>query len=449
SPIPTASSPVPTACLNGSSEISSEARLVSKRVSHQEESPSLDNILSLTNRIHKDHPKSQIIGPVDTPIQTRHKSKMVEEQKPKRVSDALQDPSWVEAMQEELLQFKIQKVWTLVDCPKGVRPIGTKRVLKNKKDERGIVKLRIKQYFQVQDYALWDVIENENSFKPVPRTSTNADGTSTLTIPGLVTTEEKAQKNNDVKARSKLLMALPNEHLLTFSQYKDAKTLFEAIQARFGGNDATNKTQRTLLKQMYKNSNAPSIESLDSIFNRNKADLDTMSIDDLYNTFKIVEQEVKRTVVSRSLNMAFLSSPGSTNEVDTASIQVSAANTPVSIVSSLNNTANLSDATVYAFLANQPNGSQLVHEDLEKIHEDDQEEIDLKWQLALLSIRVRRSPRNQESRPRNQDSSRKTMIMEDTSFKAMVVIDGAGFDRSYMVDDDVPTNMAFMAFLDS
>nr|GEX68227.1 ribonuclease H-like domain-containing protein [Tanacetum cinerariifolium] len=65
-----------------------------------------------------------------------------------------------------------------------------------------------------------------------------------------------------------LLMALPNEHLLTFSQYKDAKTLFEAIQARFGGNDATKKTQRTLLKQMYENFNVPSTESLDSIFNK-------------------------------------------------------------------------------------------------------------------------------------------------------------------------------------
>nr|GFB74122.1 hypothetical protein [Tanacetum cinerariifolium] len=117
SPIPTVSSPVPTACLNDSSKTSSEARLVSKRVANQEETPSLDNILSLTNRfddilkvstssdeiigvkadvsnmetsilasptptlrIHKDHPKSQIMGPVDTLIQTRHKSKMVEEQ---------------------------------------------------------------------------------------------------------------------------------------------------------------------------------------------------------------------------------------------------------------------------------------------------------------------------------------------------------------------------------
>ncbi|GKG29521.1 hypothetical protein Tco_0416886, partial [Tanacetum coccineum] len=53
-----------------------------------------------------------------------------------------------------------------------------------------------------------------------------------------VTTKEKAQKNNDVKARSMLLRALPNEHLMTFNHYKDAKTLFAAIQTRFGGNES-------------------------------------------------------------------------------------------------------------------------------------------------------------------------------------------------------------------
>nr|GFB14308.1 copia protein [Tanacetum cinerariifolium] len=60
-------------------------------------------------------------------------------EEPKKISDALKDPSWVEAMQEELLQFKIQNVWSLVNYPEGVRPIGTKWVLKKKKDERGIV----------------------------------------------------------------------------------------------------------------------------------------------------------------------------------------------------------------------------------------------------------------------------------------------------------------------
>ncbi|GKD80161.1 hypothetical protein Tco_1342782 [Tanacetum coccineum] len=66
--------------------------------------------------------------------------------------------------------------------------------------------LRIEQYFQVQDYALWDVIENEHSFKPIAKTTTNADGTSTTLIPGLVTTEEKVQKKNDMKARNLVVM---------------------------------------------------------------------------------------------------------------------------------------------------------------------------------------------------------------------------------------------------
>ncbi|GJV37128.1 putative ribonuclease H-like domain-containing protein [Tanacetum coccineum] len=416
-----------------------------------------------------------------------------------------------------------------------------------KQGEYEMWRLRIEQYFQIQDYALWDVIENGNSFKPTARTTTNADGTSTSMIPGAVTTEEKTQKKNDVKARSMLLMALPNEHLLTFNQYKDAKTLFDAIQTRFGGNDATKKTQKTLLKQMYENFNAPSTESLDSIFNRlqkivsqlailgenisqedlnlkflrslpsewnthvvvwrNKPDLDSMSFDDLYNNFKIVEQEVKRTATSStsssSQNMAFVSSPSSINEVNTANVQVSTASPSVSTYSTQDSTANLSDATVYAFLANQPNGSQLVHEDLEQIHEDDLEEMDLKWQLALLSMRARRyyqrtgkkitingsdtagydkskvecfnchkmghfarecrslareckSPRNQESMPRihdngnrNQDISRRTVNVEETSSKAMVAIDGASFDWSFMAKEEVTTNMALMAFSDS
>ncbi|GJX20508.1 hypothetical protein Tco_0223185 [Tanacetum coccineum] len=153
--------------------------------------------------------------------------------------------------------------------------------------------------------------------------------------------------------------------------------------------------------------------------------------------------------------MAFVSSLSSTNEVNTAygvstaNTQVSPVSIQVSTASTQVNTANLSDATIYAFLASQPKGSQLVHEDLEQIHEDDLEEMDLKWKLALLSMRTRRGPRNQDSRNRNQDSSRRTINVEETSSKVVVAIDGAGFDWSYMADDEVPTNMALMAFSDS
>nr|GEV64221.1 hypothetical protein [Tanacetum cinerariifolium] len=133
--------------------------------------------------------------------------------------------------------------------------------------------------------------------------------------------------------------------------------------------------------------------------------------------------------------MAFVSSPStnSTNEVPTAH-RVSTASTKVSI-------ANLSDATVYAFLSNQSNGSQLIHDDLEQIHEDDLKEMDLKWQLALLSMRAKRIW--------NQDSPRRTVNVEETPPKDMVAINGVGFEWSYMAEDEVPTNMALMDFSDS
>nr|GEX51664.1 hypothetical protein [Tanacetum cinerariifolium] len=337
-------------------------------------------------------------------------------------------------------------------------------------------RLQIEQYFKIQDYSLWDVIEN-----------------------GPVTIEEKAKKKNDVKPKSMLLMALPNEHLMTFHQDKDAKTLFAAIETRFSRNEAAKKTQKTLLKQLYKNLSATSIESLDLIFNRlrklvsqlavlgvffsqedlnlkflrslpsewnshvmvwrNKSDLDTMNLNDLYNNFKIVEQEVRGTTSTNtsSQNMDFVSSPNpnNTNEV-LADFGVSTASPQVS-------TANLSKATVYDFLANQLNGSQLVHEDLEQIHEEDLEEMDLKWQLALLSMRAKRVPRNQENRTKNQETIRRTVNVEDTYSKAMesdeedkvnlllrkrerlLNLVWISFDWSYMADDEALTNMAFMA----
>ncbi|GJR28019.1 hypothetical protein Tco_1104251 [Tanacetum coccineum] len=99
--------------------------------------------------------------------------------------------------------------------------------------------IRIKQYFQIQDYALWEVIEYGNSWVPIPITAPESGPSTALKMTVPSTTEEKICKKNDVKARSLLLMALPNEHQLTFNQYADAQSMFIAIKARFGGNDAT------------------------------------------------------------------------------------------------------------------------------------------------------------------------------------------------------------------
>nr|GFD27780.1 hypothetical protein [Tanacetum cinerariifolium] len=115
-----------------------------------------------TTRVYKYHHVTQIIGDLSSVPYTKSIVRMVKEQggltqinnedfhtrmfvcflsqeEPKRVHQALKDPSSIEAMQEELLQFKMQKVWVLVDLPKGKRAIGSKWVFRNKKDERGIV----------------------------------------------------------------------------------------------------------------------------------------------------------------------------------------------------------------------------------------------------------------------------------------------------------------------
>nr|GEU79393.1 hypothetical protein [Tanacetum cinerariifolium] len=133
-PIPTVSSLVLTACLNDSLEPSNKSNGVEADVSNMERTITASPIRTL--KIHKDHPKSQIIGPVDILIQTKNKSK--------------------------------ENVWTLVDCPKGVRPIGTKWFLKNKKDKRGIV-IRNKARLVAQGHTQEEGIDYNEVFLHVAR----------------------------------------------------------------------------------------------------------------------------------------------------------------------------------------------------------------------------------------------------------------------------------------
>ncbi|GJZ02177.1 ribonuclease H-like domain-containing protein, partial [Tanacetum coccineum] len=177
---------------------------------------------------------------------------------------------------------------------------------------------------------------------------------------------------------------------------------------------------------------------------------------------------VKRTAAANNddKNLAFLttSSPSSTNTINTVNTGVSTGNTKVNTASTETSTASFSDATVYAVLSTQPQGSELVHEDLEKIHDDDLKEMDLKWIMALLSMRARKfyqrtgrkiiidgrstagyekskvecfnchkirhfareckAPRNKDNKNWNQGSSSKAVRIEDASEKAMCAIDG-------------------------
>ncbi|GJX05351.1 ribonuclease H-like domain-containing protein [Tanacetum coccineum] len=114
-----------------------------------------------TLRIHNIHPKSQILGDPMSAVQTRSKE-------PKKIAEALQDDSWVQSMQEELLQFKLQQVWVLVDLPHGMKVIGTKWVYRNKRDERGVV-VRNKARLVAQGYTQEEGIDYDEVFAPVAR----------------------------------------------------------------------------------------------------------------------------------------------------------------------------------------------------------------------------------------------------------------------------------------
>ncbi|GJR97613.1 hypothetical protein Tco_0269787 [Tanacetum coccineum] len=219
------------------------------------------------------------------------------------------------------------------------------------------------------DYALWKVIENGAT---LPKTKI-VEGV--MTEMPITTAEEKGQRRLEVKARSTLILGIPNEHQLKFNFIKDAKMLLEAVKKRFGGNAAKRRTQRNLLKQQYENFTALSSEMLDQTFDRlqkivsqlelldeklsqedvnqkllrslspewnthavvwrNKAYLDTMSMDDLYNNLKVYELEVKGMPSSSSSihNMAFVSSlnnnTGSTNKAVNTAYRVSTASTQV------------------------------------------------------------------------------------------------------------------------
>ncbi|GJT87152.1 ribonuclease H-like domain-containing protein [Tanacetum coccineum] len=298
--------------------------------------------------------------------------------------------------------------------------------------------------------------------------------------------EEKQDRRNEMKARGNLLMALPNKDQLKFHSYKDAKFLMEAIAKRYGGNKESKKVQRTLLKQQYENFTRSSSETMDQTFDRslpsewkthaliwrNKEEIETISLDDLYNNLKIYEPELTRSssTSQNPQNVAFVSSNStnsncnsSTNEADNTAYGVSAAHTQCNPTSG----DNLSDAMICAFLASQPNSPQLAREDLEQIDPDDLEEMDLQWEMAMLTIRARRfikrtgrkldvngqrvgfdrskvecynchknghfarecrAPRNQENRGR--ENSRRTMTVETPTKNALVAQDGIGGSSS-------------------
>nr|GEV35984.1 putative reverse transcriptase domain-containing protein [Tanacetum cinerariifolium] len=293
------------------------------------------------------------------------------------------------------------------------------------------------------DYALWEVIENGAT---LPKTQV-VEGV--MTEMPITSAEEKVQKRLDLKARSTLMMGIPNEYQLKFNSLKDAKKLLKGVEKRFDGNAATKKTQRNLLKSL-----SPEWNTHVVVW-RNKADLDTKSMDDLYNNLKGYEPEIKGMSSSSSStqNMAFVSS-------------------------SNNNTSNTNGLVNTAHRV-----STASTQDLKQIHPYDIEEMDLRWQLAMLTMRARRflkktrrkltvngnetigfdksnvecynchkrrhftkecrAPRNQDNK--HKESSRRSVLVETSASIALVLCDGlSGYYWSDQAEEG--SNYALMDF---
>nr|GEU40714.1 hypothetical protein [Tanacetum cinerariifolium] len=228
------------------------------------------------------------------------------------------------------------------------------------------------------DYGLWEVIENGATF---PKTQV-VDGV--ITMMPIMNADEKQQRRLEVKIRSTLMKVIPNKHQLKFNSIKYAKQLLEAVERRFDRNTTTKKTQRNLLKQQFEKFFASSSEMLDQTFDR------------LQNTNGVVN-------TAQAINTA--------NGVATARIQVNVID-------------NLSDAVICAFPASQPNSPQLAHENVEQIHPDDIEEIDLR--CATTDTRGDTLLGSVELQEIKIPSTRRSVLVETPTSTALVSCDGLG-----------------------
>ncbi|GJV44020.1 putative ribonuclease H-like domain-containing protein [Tanacetum coccineum] len=307
------------------------------------------------------------------------------------------------------------------------------------KDDYDTWAMEMEHYLEYIDNEVWKVIQNGNSKKRVTK---GKDGVYRVLPP--TTQEEQVADEKERKARTLLLMAVPKDHLRRFHGMDDAKEIWAAIKTRFGGNANSKKMQKAVLKQQFEAFTISSKESLEKGYDRfqkllsqldalgagvsdedanhkflrslppawdslamtmrTKKNIDTLSIDDLYNNLSVFEQDIQKTSSSSltSDNVAFLSqakassskhkpshSSGSYSSYTTSSSKATPTATP-----------GLADEVIHSFLATNADDVDLIHEDLDQIDDLDLEEMDINWQIAMTAIKIKKFYKKTGRRPR-------------------------------------------------
>nr|GFA97464.1 hypothetical protein [Tanacetum cinerariifolium] len=273
----------------------------------------------------------------------------------------------IRAWRETLILGEIPTITSHSDCPNSQKKMDHQYptvakipVLDTGKFEQW--QFRIQQYLQDKHYALWEVIKFGDSYK-VPTNSDPADSSTNDRRTVTVTTDDMQKKKNDLKARTTLLLSLPDEHQLRLQLIVSQLQLMDVDIEK----DDLNKKFLTSLAPEW---------LMHTIVWRNRNDLESMSLDDLYNHLKVYEAEVQKKPNLNSQDMAFISSSKNNNNEDGNTVYVTTATTafPTSSV----NVAIISQDTASTFIASQSNDSQIKFEDINQIDEDDMEEMDIK-----------------------------------------------------------------------
>ncbi|GJR80930.1 putative ribonuclease H-like domain-containing protein [Tanacetum coccineum] len=354
--------------------------------------------------------------------------------------------------------------------------LSTIKILILKKGEYNIWAMKVEHYLEHTDYPIWEVIQKRNG--PV-QVSTDINGEIKVLPPKIA--KEILARERERKAKTTLLMAIPEDHLAKF------QSLLSQLDIH-GAGVSTEDVNQKFLRSL------PASWSQVSLIMRTKPGVDTLSFDDLYNILRVFESDIKGSTTSSSSiqNVAFVSSEStnSTNDVSTAY----GVSTSSGYNSQRENSSSYTDELMYSFFANQSSGPQLDHEDLEQLDEFDLEEMDLKWQVAMISMRLKkfykktgrrlqfdakepvgfnktkvecfnchktghfarecRSKGNQESRRRDagntgykaKDNGRRPGKQEEP--KALVTLDGEGVDWTGHAEDE-QENFALMAYSNS
>nr|GEW46859.1 ribonuclease H-like domain-containing protein [Tanacetum cinerariifolium] len=325
---------------------------------------------------------------------------------------------------------------TKLSTPQAPHTLSTIKLPILKKGDCDIWAIKMEHYFENTNYPIWEVIQKGNGHVQV---STDTHGQIRVLPPK--TAKEILAREREREARTTLLMAIPEDHLVKFHKMTNAQEMWEAIKFRFGGNDESKKMHKYILKQQFESFSVSNSERLHKGYDRFQSLLSQpethgtgVSTEDANQKFlRVFESDVKGSTRSSSStqNVAFVSSDNtsSTNEVNTAyGVSTSSGHN-----SQREGSSSYTDELVYSFFPNLSSGPKLYHEDLEQLDEFDLEEMDLKCR--------KRDAGN--TRHKSRDNGRR--LAKQDKPEAMVTIDEEGIDWTGHAEDDTE-DYALMAF---